>query len=166
VQNTRLSYWAVVLALSLGVTGAVRGAGGPGDRPESDADADRLERQVRFLSAALAAARSESEALRARLDGAVLGAAPGEDGAPRLMEGGARVLDANRELGMLVMDAGARQGVRAGMVLMVMRADKPLARVRVTEVRRRVAGAVLEEWLSGSPYPGQGDRLVVAADGE
>ncbi len=111
------------MALSLGVTGAVRGAGGPGDRPESDADAERLERQVRFLSAALAAARSESEALRARLDGAVLGAAPGEEGAPRLMEGGARVLDAK-------------------------------------------AGAVLEEWLSGSPYPGQGDRLVVVADGE
>ena len=67
---------------------------------------------------------------------------------------------------MLVIDVGARQGVRAGMVLMVMREKQSLARVRVMDVRRRMAGAVIEELLSGAPYPGAGDRLVVVTDGK
>ena len=57
-------------------------------------------------------------------------------------------------------------GVRAGMVLMVMREKRSLARVRVVDVRRRVAGAVIEELLPGAPFPESGDRLVVVTDGE
>ncbi len=155
MQNTRLSWGSVALAFGLGLA-AARAEGGA----EAAGDGSP-ERQVRVLSAALAAARSESDGLRARLDGRVLGAAP----AAALPEGGARVLEANRELGLVVMDAGARQGVRAGMVLMAMRGPKPLARVRIVDVRRRVAGAVVEDVLPGSPYPGPGDRLVVT-DGE
>jgi hypothetical protein len=151
VQNTRLSWGSV--ALAIGLTGsAVRAEGGDGV----------LERQVRTLSAALAATRSEADGLKARLDGRVLESAP----ASALPEGGARVLEANRSLGMVVMESGARQGVRPGMVLMAMRGATPLARVRVVDVRRRVAGAVIEEVLPGSPYPGPGDRLVVMTDGE
>lgn len=147
--------------------GAPAGVLAGDERPEADSGA---ERQLRYLSAALAAVQSENDSLRARLDGKALGSAPaavpGEAAATRLMEGSARLLEVNRELGMLVMDTGARQGVRAGMVLMVMREKRSLARVRVVDVRRRVAGAVIEELLSGAPYPGPGDRLVLVADGK
>ena len=154
------------MALVLGAAGWACAEAGEGDRSEGDLDSIRMDRQVRYLSAALAAARSENDALRARLDGKVLSSAPGDGLASHVMEGGVRVLDANRELGMLVIDAGARQGVRAGMVLMVMREKIPLARVRVVDIRRRVAGVVIEELLSGAPYPGPGDRLVVVSDGK
>jgi hypothetical protein len=169
VQNTWLSIGGVVLALILGVSGRARAEGGVGDRSEEDSGPARLELQVRYLSAALAAAWSEVDALRARLDGKILGSAPAAvpgDGMARLLEGGARVREANRELGLVVLDAGARQGVRAGLVLMVMRDKQPLARVRVVDVRRRVAGAVIEELSAGAPYPGPGDRLVVMTDGK
>jgi hypothetical protein len=155
------------MALFLSAPGGARAGDGAGDRTE---EASGQERQIRYLSAALAAAQSENDALRARLDGKVTGSAPatvsGEGRAPRLMEGGARVLDASRELGVLVLDAGARQGVRAGLVLMVMREKRSLARVRVVDVRRRVAGAVIEDLLPGAPYPGPGDRLVLVTDGK
>ncbi len=157
MQNTRLSWGSVALVLVLAWSAGARGAG------DGEPAGDGLpERQVRVLTAALAAARSEADGLKARLDGRVLAAAP----AAALPEGGARVLEANRELGLVVMDAGSRQGVKAGMVLMAVRGAKPLARVRVVDVRRRVAGAAIEEVLPGSPYPGPGDRLVVVTDGE
>jgi hypothetical protein len=157
VQNTWLSWGSTVLALILAGSTVAWAAGEPGETGDG-----LLERQVRILSAALAAARSEADALKARLDGRVLEAMP----AAALPESGVRVLEANRDLGLVVMDAGARQGVRAGMVLMAVRGSKSLARVRVVDVRRRVAGAVIEEVLPGSPYPGPGDRLVVVTDGE
>lgn len=155
----------MVLALILGAPSGVRGGDGAGEDPE----AARQERQIRYLSAALAATQGDNDALRARLDGKVLesalSAVPGEE-ATRLLAGGVLVLDVNRELGMLVMEAGARQGVRAGMILMVMREKDSLARVRVTDVRRRVAGAVIEKLSAGVPYPGPGDRLVLMTDGK
>ncbi len=157
MQNTWLSWGSTVLALILAGSTVAWAAGEPGETGDG-----LLERQVRILSAALAAARSEADALKARLDGRVLEAMP----AAALPESGVRVLEANRDLGLVVMDAGARQGVRAGMVLMAVRGSKSLARVRVVDVRRRVAGAVIEEVLPGSPYPGPGDRLVVVTDGE
>ncbi len=157
MQNTGLSWGSIVLALILAGSTVAWAAGEPGETGDG-----LLERQVRILSAALAAARSEADALKARLDGRVLEAMP----AAALPESGVRVLEANRDLGLVVMDAGARQGVRAGMVLMAVRGSKSLARVRVVDVRRRVAGAVIEEVLPGSPYPGPGDRLVVVTDGE
>jgi hypothetical protein len=160
VQNTRLLIGVAALAISLGLPGRVDAA----DRPPADG-ADPV-RQVRVLTAALVAAAGENDALRARLDGKGLASAPAGLGDVRFLEGGARVLDVNRDLGMVVLDAGGRQGVRAGMVLMILRNDRPLARVRVVDVRRRVAGAVVEELLSGSPYPGPGDRLVVVTDGD
>ncbi len=155
------------MALFCGAPAGASAADGGDEIPEADSGA---ERKLRYLSAALAAAQSENDSLRARLDGKALGSAPaavpGEEAATRLMEGDARLLDVSRELGMLVMDTGARQGVRAGMVLMVMREKRSLARVRVVDVRRRVAGAVIEELLSGAPYPGPGDRLVLVTDGK
>ncbi len=136
-----------------------------GPPSEDEPERERLERQVRYLSAALAAAQSDVDAARAREEGKALGGAS-EDAMTALMTDGARVREVSRELGLVAVNAGSRQGVRAGLVLMVMRGDRPLARVRVVDVRRRLAGAVIEERIAGAPYPEPGDRLVVVTDGE
>ena len=67
---------------------------------------------------------------------------------------------------LIAASVGSVAWFLAGLVLMVMRGDRPLARVRVVDVRRRVAGAVVEKRESGDGYPEPGDRLVVATDGE
>ena len=167
MQNTGLFMGSVGLALMVGA-GGIAFAEDAGAPPESETETARLEMQVRFLSAALSAARSENDALRARVEGKMLAssAAAAGESSSLLMGGAACVRESSRELMMVVMDAGARQGVRTGMVLMVMRDKQSLARVRVMDVRRRVAGAVIEELLPGAPFPESGDRLVVVTDGE
>lgn len=136
---------------------------------ESAEEVSRLERQVRHLTVALAEARSEADLLRARLDERGLSAVDGvaEPGvvAAQVMHGGVRVLDANRELSMVVIDAGSRKGVRLGMAMMVMRGDRPVARVTVIDVRREVAGAVVGDARSRA-YPEPGDRLVLVTGTE
>jgi hypothetical protein len=72
----------------------------------------------------------------------------------------ARIVDANPDLGLVVLDQGARQGVRYGLPLTVMRDRRRVARIRVVDVRERVAGAAVEETARGD-YPQTGDRAVL-----
>ncbi|MDD4341525.1 MAG: hypothetical protein PHO14_04745 [Kiritimatiellae bacterium] len=72
----------------------------------------------------------------------------------------ARIVDANPELGLVVIDHGARQGVRYGLPLTVLRNRQPVARIRVVDVRERVAGAAVEETARGD-HPQTGDRAVL-----
>mgnify|MGYP006920738890 FL=1 len=69
-------------------------------------------------------------------------------------------MDANPELGLVVLDQGARQGVRYGLTLTVLRDRRRVARLRVVDVRERVAGAAVEETARGD-YPQTGDRAVL-----
>ena len=71
-----------------------------------------------------------------------------------------RIVDSNAELGLVVLDQGARQGVRYGLPLTVMRDRRRVARIRVVDVRERVAGAAVEETARGD-YPQKGDRAVL-----
>ena len=71
-----------------------------------------------------------------------------------------RIVDSNAELGLVVLDQGARQGVRYGLPLTVMRDRRRVARIRVVDVRERVAGAAVEETARGD-YPQTGDRAVL-----
>ena len=72
----------------------------------------------------------------------------------------ARVVDVNEDLGYVVFDAGSRDGIRAGMVLSVVRDDKVVARVRASDVKEKLTGASVEETEAGS-YPQAGDRMVL-----
>jgi len=116
---------------------------------------DRTAR-IRKLSEALAeaqAALDRDEVRRAQAAGAA--ADPSPD-AP--LE--ARIVDANPELGLVVLDQGARQGMRYGLPLTVLRDRRKVARLRVVDVRERVAGAAVEETVRGeAPQPG--DRAVL-----
>lgn len=73
---------------------------------------------------------------------------------------GWRVLDVNRELGLVALDAGARAGLRPGLPVAVVRDGAVVARARIVEVRERVAGARVEA-LAADRFPEAGDRAVV-----
>jgi hypothetical protein len=66
-------------------------------------------------------------------------------------------VDVNEDLGMVVIDAGRADGLRAGMLFSVLRDQNAIARVRVADVRDTISGAVIED-MSG--YPKKGDHLV------
>ena len=129
-------------------------------------DAGDLRRQVRYLADALAAARLANDGLQARLvmqtlaGDAVL--AEGADVAAQALAKGVRVVDVNRDLRMVVLDAGRGQGLVPGMVFSVVQGDRAIARVCVVDVRRTLAGAVIEdiEWRA---FPAPGDRVLAAA---
>lgn len=108
-----------------------------------------LQGQVKALSEALATARAENDALKARLDRREFEAAGGTvgdvvPGGRRTGEGEYRILDVNRELGVAVLSAGRRQGVRPGMTFAVMQGDRSVATVRVIDARADIAGAAIE----------------------
>ena len=119
-------------------------------------DLEDRSRRIRKLSEALAEAQSALDVNEARRAQAAGSAAETPADAP--IE--ARIADANAELGLVILDQGARQGVRYGLPLTVMRDRRRVARIRVVDVRERVAGAAVEETARGD-YPQTGDRAVL-----
>ena len=117
--------------------------------------ADRAGR-IRKLSEALAEAQAALDVNEARRAQAAGSAAETPADAP--VE--ARIADANADLGLVILDQGARQGVRYGLPLTVLRDRRRVARIRVVDVRERVAGAAVEETARGD-YPQTGDRAVL-----
>ncbi len=112
--------------------------------------------RIRKLSEALAEAQAALDVNEARR--ADRAGTPGVPVADAPVE--ARIADANPDLGLVVLDQGARQGVRYGLPLTVMRGRRRVARIRVVDVRERVAGAAVEETARGD-YPQTGDRAVL-----
>ncbi len=89
------------------------------------------------------------------------GSAPNEGAVPDLMDG--RVLSVKEEWSLVVGDLGARQGVKLGMPLRVVRAGKTIATLRVVDVREKISGAVIQELDSEKVKIKVGDRLQVDA---
>lgn len=119
-------------------------------------DLDDRSRRIRKLSEALAEAQSVldvNEARRAQVAGSTAET-------PVDVPVEALIADANAELGLVILDQGARQGVRYGLPLTVMRDRRRVARIRVVDVRERIAGAAVEETARGD-YPQTGDRAVL-----
>ncbi len=112
-------------------------------------------RQARELSRSLAAVRFEADDLRTRATRREV-----VDAGRQTREGEAlsletRVRDVNRELNVVVLEAGAVDGVRPGMEYRVARDGRTVARVRIVDVRDRLSGATIEDVRSGeTPQPG------------
>jgi hypothetical protein len=119
-------------------------------------DLEDRSRRIRKLSEALAEAQAALDVNEARRAQAAGSAAETPADAP--IE--ARIADANADLGLVILDQGARQGVRYGLPLTVLRDRRRVARIRVVDVRERVAGAAVEETARGD-YPQTGDRAVL-----
>jgi hypothetical protein len=132
--------------------------------------ARRLVEENMRLRAELADVRAERDELLARLAGERFETdrwtvAPerlpeAESAEVDLSPAGWRVVDANPELGLLALDAGARSGVRPGLSVAVVRGGAVIARARVVEVRERLSGARVEALATGR-FPDAGDRAVV-----
>lgn len=119
-------------------------------------DLEDRNRRIRKLSEALADAQAtldRKEARRAKEAGS-------EAVVPVDAPIEARIVDANPDLGLVILDQGARQGVRYGLPLTVMRGRRRVARIRVVDVRERIAGAAVEETARGD-YPQTGDRAAL-----
>jgi hypothetical protein len=69
-----------------------------------------------------------------------------------------RIVSLKPELGIAVLDVGARDGVKPGMPFEIYREDKPVAKVLVTEVRAGVSGAVVQELMNSADPVKLGDR--------
>jgi len=81
--------------------------------------------------------------------------------APGLMDG--KVLSVKEEWGLVVSDLGARQGVKIGMPLRVVRSGKTIATLRVVDVRDKISGAVIQELDSDKIKIRVGDHLQADA---
>lgn len=73
----------------------------------------------------------------------------------------ARVISVKEEWSLVVGNIGEKQGVKMGMPMRVMRAEKLIATLRVVDVRERICGAVIQEM--GSEKIKVGDRLQADA---
>jgi|KBSMisStaDraftv2_1062788.scaffolds.fasta_scaffold64714_5 hypothetical protein len=86
---------------------------------------------------------------------------PGDDSGPDLMDG--KVLSVKEEWSLVVGNLGAKQGVKLGMPLRVVRAGKTIATLRVVDVREKISGAVIQDLDSEKVKIKVGDRLQVDA---
>lgn len=137
---------------------------------EEVALARRLAEEVARLREELDAVRAERDRLLERLaserlqaDRWTIVATPLPDAEPvsaDVAPDGWKVLDGNRDLGLIAIDAGRREGIRPGLALAIVRSGAVVARARVVEVRERISGARVEA-LAGGSFPDAGDRAVV-----
>ena len=168
----RLFQWVaavISLAMVAGVRGGETGAVAQVDAEILRAECAALQKQVEFLSRALAGARVELDSVTAALARRELESGnvnPDEgEAVTQAVADGVRLVDVNRELRMVVVGAGKREGIAAGMVFSVMHEDRAVARVRVVDVRRAVAGAVIERREFGA-FPEKGDRVLLDSAGQ
>jgi hypothetical protein len=151
----------VVLAVAASVvSGAEDGAGTTGDASN---EVKVLKAQVENLVEALAGARREVDSLRARMSAreftghASVSLKPAQMSVDESVE--PQMLGADRELRMVVLDQGARQGLQPGMKFAVLREDKLVAELEAIDVRERLAGAAVVSTRDGM-FPVIGDRLM------
>jgi len=86
---------------------------------------------------------------------------PPEPPEPSLMDGS--VISVKEEWSFVVGNLGEKQGVKIGMPMRVMRADRKIASLRVVDVRQKICGAVVQEMDSKKERIKVGDRLQVDA---
>lgn len=137
---------------------------------EADLLARRLVKENLELQAEIAGLRSERDGLLTRLAGEQYASDRMQVVYDRLPDAtqeqmdvapaGWRVVDANRDLGLVALSAGSMDGLRSGLSLAVVREGAVVARVKIVEVRERVAAARIEA-LADARFPQEGDRAVV-----
>jgi len=137
---------------------------------ERDAIAEVLRELVEVGAEVDAAIPVEDEALRPRLHAALerAGDALGySDGSSH--RGGntseARVVSVKEDYGLVVLDIGTAQGVRAGMPLEIFRRDRPVATAMVVEARDAICGAVIGQLLDPGDFVRAGDGARMGGGG-
>jgi hypothetical protein len=67
------------------------------------------------------------------------------------------------DLSLVVINLGSKQGVREGMPFQVIRGEKLIGKVRVVDVRDKIAGAIVQNLFSEKDPIKVGDHLKVDA---
>lgn len=126
----------------------------------------QLAAQVENLVEALASARSEVDSLRERLTAREFGRYAWVAMKPGLMDSSelltTRMSSVSGELRMVILDKGARQGLRPGQKFAVVRAGRTIAEIETVDVREKIAGAVIVRVETGV-LPETSDRLLEIA---
>lgn len=119
-----------------------------------------------YMRAALvddAAARQALEAALADLDVALgLRQAKQDELSGTVDE--ARVLSIDSESGLIVINAGSRAKVEVGMPMEITRGDQAIALAVVTDVRKSVAGLLVQKHLNPALSVSVGDRVSVTTN--
>lgn len=106
------------------------------------------------------AARASVETSLREVDAALgLRQEPVRDGAGTLAE--AQVLSMDSDSGLLVLNVGREVGIRVGMPLKVLRGTQTIADAIVTDVRKEVAGALIQKLQSSTDPVKVGDSASV-----
>lgn len=78
----------------------------------------------------------------------------------------AKVLSIDSESGLIVINAGSKAKVQVGMPMEISRADQAIARAVVTDVRKSVAGMLVQKHLNPALSVSVGDRVSVMTSNE
>ncbi|MBP83826.1 MAG: hypothetical protein CMO61_08255 [Verrucomicrobiales bacterium] len=70
-----------------------------------------------------------------------------------------RVVSIDRKIGLVVFDAGRREGLRIGTPITVLREDRPIYTAMIVDIRESIAGAVLQEKLIEAAEVAVGDGI-------
>ncbi len=77
--------------------------------------------------------------------------------------GNGRVVSANANLSLVVVNMGSSSGVKLGMPMLVIRDQQVIGHVRVVDVREKIAGAVIQDLVSQRKQFKIGDHVNVVA---
>ena len=75
----------------------------------------------------------------------------------------AKIVSLKSELGIAVLNVGAKNGVHPGMPFSIFRAERPIARAMVVDVRPSVCGAIVQDLISDKEPVKVGDIGKVEA---
>jgi hypothetical protein len=121
------------------------------------------QKQVARLSASLARMQAEFDRITVEDESAEVG--PSEQVATNskrsVFDG--RVIDYQVDLNMVVLDIGAKSGVKSGMQFSLVQEGRGIGRVRVMDVRSDLSGAVIEI-LKDTEEPIRGIRVIPYKD--
>ena len=138
------------------------------------AEAEALRQAALNLAAAVdtytRGALVEDEAARQGLDAALreLDVALGLRQAQQAPNSGnmheATVLSIDSESGLIVINAGRDADIQVGMPMQITRGDQIIARAIVTDVRKKVAGLLVQKQVSSNLVVNVGDRVSVTTN--
>ncbi|HMO50867.1 MAG TPA: hypothetical protein PKE26_06940 [Kiritimatiellia bacterium] len=73
-----------------------------------------------------------------------------------------RVLEVNRDMQVAVVSGGRQAGMKPGMRFHVLRGERVVGRIRLTDVRETIAGGLIEK-MEQEGFPESGDRVILSS---
>ncbi|MDF1659737.1 MAG: hypothetical protein P1U68_14780 [Verrucomicrobiales bacterium] len=115
----------------------------------------------------LAASADAPEAARAEASAAIASsgeilagvASDGESGSLARGLSDSQVVSIEPEIGLIVLDAGRRAGLRVGTPISVLKGDQPIYSAMIIDVRDSISGAVLQDQFSETATVAVGDGV-------